>query len=79
MVSFKIKSDESLTILVAQEFNTSEKERVTLMIESLFDTNMQGQIYFDISQNVKKISLKMILDFCENLPYNYVITQKSCA
>ncbi len=79
MVSFKIKSDESLTILVAQEFNSSEKERVSLIIESLFETNMQGKIYFDIAQNVKNISLKMIVDFCENLPYNYVITQKACA
>ena len=78
MVSFKIKSDDSLTVLVAKEFNALEKERVSLMIESLFDT-MQGKIYFDIAQSVKYISLKMIVDFCENLPYNYVIKQKACA
>jgi len=77
MVSFKIKSDESLTILVAQEFNISERERVSLMIESLFDSNLQGKIHFDIAQNVKNVSLKLIMDFCEGLPYNYIITQKA--
>jgi len=79
MVSFKIKSDESLTILVAKEFNASERDRVSLMIESLFDTNPQGQIYCDIAQNVQTVGLRMIIDFFENLPYNYVITQKACA
>lgn len=77
MVSFKIKSDESLTILVAHEFNISEQDRVLLFLESLFDSNIHAEILFKLDTNVKAISIEMIEDFCKKLPYNYSINKKT--
>lgn len=79
MLSFNIKSDNSLTVIVTEDFNDKHKERVSLFIESLFESNLNGTILFSLEPDLKAISIKMIEEYCEKLPYNYFITQKACA
>ncbi|PKA81940.1 hypothetical protein ATE92_0061 [Ulvibacter sp. MAR_2010_11] len=79
MVSFSMKSDNSLTVIVDRDFDSTERERIALFIESLFDSNFHGKICFALDVNLKMISVQMIADFCERLPYNYTITQKVSA
>ncbi|PKA81935.1 hypothetical protein ATE92_0056 [Ulvibacter sp. MAR_2010_11] len=73
MVSFKIKSDESLTVQLAQEFNITERERINLIIESLFDPTSSAHIYFSIDRDLQELPFHSIEAYCESLPYNYSI------
>ncbi len=75
MVSFKIKSDESLTININDTLNTSEFDRISLFIESIFDLNPYGEIRFNVDSNLNEAHFSKLKDFCQNLHFGNLIIQ----
>ena len=77
MLSFKIKSDESLTININDELNTGEFDRISLFIESIFDVNPYSEIFFNIDSNLNEGFVTRLREFCYKLRLGNLIIKRA--
>lgn len=76
MIHFNYNSEELITIRIVDDFSNHDRERIALLIESSQDNNFETEITFQVETDLQKNQMKILNDFCQQLPYKFQIDLK---